>query len=203
MKKKNKKVQSTQKVAVLRSIKPYWLYLILIGKKILEIGKSRPQDENWDGRVFLYCSMDMKSFRRIPKQDQEWMQKYLGKVACMFVCDHIEDYQNMLIVDIKNTSDELTIKPLLDASQLTLDELKDYTANQGPFDCVYAWHIAGMVQHGYPKELNEFHQRGYFAMYEKYRKADDVEGFEKHYEELYQIKRPPQTYCYVEVRDYE
>lgn len=198
MKKKSKKVQSTQKVAVLRSIKPYWLYLILIGKKILEIGKSRPQSENWDGRVFLYCSQDMRSFKRIPKQDQEWMRQYLGKVACMFICNEVEEYQQYSL-SMKTEYDTKVLNSLIERSQVSSDELREYTINLGPFDSIFGWQINGMVQHGFPKELNEFHQRGYFAMYEKYRKADDVESFEKHYEELYQIKRPPQTYCYVEV----
>lgn len=197
MKRKKKNVNA-RKVSVLRSIKPYWLYLILTFRKTVEVGKSKPNAENWDGRVFLYCSQDMKSFRRIPKQDQEWMQKYLGKVACMFVCDHIEDYQNMLIVDIKNTSDELTIKPLLDASQLTLDELKDYTANQGPFDCVYAWHIAGMVQHGFPMELTSFRKPCTVGMCECCDHKIAEEG-NLEYKCGNIITRPPQTYCYVEV----
>lgn len=201
MKRKKKKV-STRKVSVLRSIKPYWLYLILTFRKTVEVGKSKPNAENWDGRVFLYCSQDMKSFRRIPKQDQEWMRKYLGKVSCMFTCDHIEEYQQIFIADIKNSSDEQTIKPLLDASQLTLDELKDYTTNQGPFDCVYAWHINGIVQHGYPMELNQFRKAC------DKRKCDGCEFFNEAdmsaYEHSYfvttcvnAITRPPQTFCYV------
>ncbi len=195
---KKKKNIFTTKVSVLRSIKPYWLYLILIGKKTIEIGKSRPQSENWDGRVFLYCSQDMRSFKRIPKQDQEWMRQYLGKVACMFICNEIEEYQQYAL-SMKTEYDTKVLNSLIERSQVSSDELREYTINLGPFDSIYGWQINGMVQHGFPKELNEFHQRGYFAMYEKYRKADDVESFEKHYEELYQIKRPPQTYCYVEV----
>lgn len=73
--------------SIIRSIKPYWLYLILIGKKKCEIGKNIPQDPEWDRIVYLYCSKDLKSLRRIPKDDRVWMAKYLGKIACYFKCD--------------------------------------------------------------------------------------------------------------------
>lgn len=78
---------------LLRSIKPYWLYLILTGKKTLELGKTIPQADDWDKIVYLYCSKDIKSFNRIPEADREWMRKYLGKVACCFVCDYTEEYR--------------------------------------------------------------------------------------------------------------
>ena len=76
--------------SVLRSVKPYWIYLILIGKKKVEVGKNYPKSSEWNKVVEMYCSKDMKSFNRIPAEDREWMRKYLGKVACRFVCDRIE-----------------------------------------------------------------------------------------------------------------
>ena len=78
--------------SVLRSIKPYWLYLILVGKKTIEIGKNFPTAKDWDKKVHLYCSKDLKSFNRIPQNDQGWMIKYLGKIACTMRCDGIETY---------------------------------------------------------------------------------------------------------------
>lgn len=56
--------------SVLRSIKPYWLYLILIGKKTVEVGKDFPKSASWNREVYLYCSKDRKSFNRIPKEDK-------------------------------------------------------------------------------------------------------------------------------------
>ena len=79
--------------AVYRSIKPYWLYLILIGYKTVEVSKTFPKADDWNKEVFLNCSKDMKSFKRIPEKDREWMRKYLGKCACRFVCDSIEEIE--------------------------------------------------------------------------------------------------------------
>lgn len=74
---------------VLRSAKPYWIYLWIIGKKRVEVSKNFPISPNWDKTVEMYCSKDMKSFNRIPKKDREWMCQYLGKIAFKFVCDYI------------------------------------------------------------------------------------------------------------------
>ena len=77
------------KKSVLRSIKPYWLYLIIVGRKTVEVSKKKPSDEGFDGLVFLYCSHDLASFKRIPEEARGWMSEFLGKVACVFECKNI------------------------------------------------------------------------------------------------------------------
>ena len=74
-------------MTIILSIKPYYLYLILIGKKTIELRKSFPQRDEWDKTAFLYCTKDMKSFAQIPEKDQEWMRDKLGKIACKIVVD--------------------------------------------------------------------------------------------------------------------
>lgn len=59
--------------SVLRSIKPYYLYLIITGRKTVELGKDFPVSPEWDRKVELYCSKDKKSFKRIPEEDREWI----------------------------------------------------------------------------------------------------------------------------------
>jgi predicted transcriptional regulator len=164
--------------AVYRSIKPYWLYLILIGKKTIEVGKSVPKAENWNKEVFLHCSKDMKSFKRIPENHREWMRKYLGKVACRFVCDKIHtiiphfdkpDFCNQYRCDWKWGEG---------TACLSFTEMNDYLkGKQG-----YGWHISDLVIYDKPRELSEFTglrktKFGYAPI---------------------KITRPPQSWCYTE-----
>lgn len=77
--------------SVLRSVKPYWFYLICEGKKKVEVCKTEPLSKEWDRIVYLYCSRDMRSFNRIPEEYHEKYRKYLGMVGAYFYCYGIMD----------------------------------------------------------------------------------------------------------------
>lgn len=77
--------------SVLRSVKPYWFYLICEGKKKIEVCKTEPLSKEWDRIVYLYCSKDMRSFSRIPEEHREKYRKYLGTVGAYFYCYGIMD----------------------------------------------------------------------------------------------------------------
>lgn len=180
--------------SVLRSIKPYWLYLILIGKKTVEVGKDCPKSNDWNGVVELYCSKDKKSFNRIPEKDKEWMQKYLGKVVCRFVCDRIDtvcviDNGIMTYITVNEKSDMF----FKDASCLDVNDLEKYLdVNKDG----YAWHISDLVIYDEPKELSEFkkiHRECWYADL-GLAKRDCPECRNK----KCFISRPPQSWCYVE-----
>ena len=191
--------------AVYRSIKPYWLYLVIIGKKMDEVGKTFPKADDWNKDVFLHCSKDMKSFKRIPEKDREWMRKYLGKVACRFVCNRftfIDAYYDTN--GIRHLCNTAFIK-----SCVPDDELFDYLYGKyGKKHGGWAWHISDIVIYDKPKELSEFfHYCG---------DNPKCDGCEAHYfsntecgKEDYccsiidgckPLKRPPQSWCYVEER---
>lgn len=160
---------------VLRSIKPFWLYLIIIGKKTIEVGKSFPKADDWSRDVVLYCSKDMKSFNRIPEKDREWMRKYLGKCACRFVCDDIDTIAvfNDLLYCVKN-SQANKLKQMC----LTIEEIKAYlgSKNQG-----YNWHISDLRIYSQPFDLCTFSKVGFGH--------------------VVPLKRPPQSWMYVEVQE--
>ena len=189
--------------SVLRSIKPYWLYLILIGKKTTEVGKNFPKAEDWNKEVFLYCSKDMKSFNRIPEKDRGWMQKYLGKVACRFVCDEI-------ILDEKGENSDL----LRFYGNLTHDELLQYGKNK----TLYGWHISDLVIYDKPREFGEFYTIDNEAVqkcenrFQSYYNFTDTgyikNGFACSYKDQWcdkcktkPLTRPPQSWMYVEVQE--
>lgn len=126
--------------AVLRSIKPYWFYLICEGKKQIEVGKNVPKSKDWNRLVELYCSKDMCSFNRIPKEFQKKYRPFIGKVGARFVCDYIE-------------ADDLYQPEAWKDSCLTQAELIAYGDGQR----LYGWHISDLVIYDKPKELGEFY----------------------------------------------
>ena len=174
--------------AVLKSIKPYWLYLFLIGKKSIEIVKNFPTAEDWNKRVYFYCSKDLKSFNRIPQKDQEWMIKYLGKVACEMCCDGIDSYNYNYCTHPEIGMDydcgdnwwEIA-ETDLEKACISYEEFKSYAWNR---KVVYGWVINWGLKLPEPKEISEFR----FAEY-KYGRI---------YLPPRTIKRPPQSWCYVE-----
>lgn len=177
--------------SVVRSAKPYYVYLILKGIKTVEVGKDCPTSPDWDRTVELYCSKDKKSFNRIPQEDREWMRKYLGKVACWFVCDSID------IIAVYNEqlyAVEHFQRNILQQSCLTVEEVKAYLGakNRGT-----AWHISELKIYDVPKELSSFfgtcNTTCYSCKNPKYFEgACDEQG-------RCQLKTPPQSWQYCEV----
>ncbi len=173
------------KYTVLRSIKPYFLYLILTGKKRVEIGKDMPKSKEWNRRVLIYCSKDMNSFRRIPKEDRAWMREYLGKVACCFVCPEIIAYESPYD------------KRLCREGGLTTEELNAY----GKGKTLYAWSIEAFERYSPPYELSRYAVKN--KCYADTLVSDCSEDCQE-YElgecdgKYIPLTRPPQSWCYIE-----
>ena len=189
--------------SVLRSVKPYWIYLILTGKKTIEVGKNAPKSEDWNKVVEMYCSKDMRSFNRIPEKDREWMRKYLGKVACRFVCDRIDEfYEWQLSPQGKfQEAEQIDLDNFLKASCLSWEEVCAYRSNLPYYKPLYGWHISDLKIYDKPKELKDIATRctvkscigcEHYDLGDYYNPSEcRVEGFKP-------IKRPPQSWCYVE-----
>lgn len=143
--------------SVLRSIKPYWFYLICEGQKTIEVAKSYPKATDWNRTVELYCSKDMKSFNRIPKEYQEKYRKYLGKVGARFICDRVYKWE------CKNRLEILESFPIWRASyMLFVDDLEKTCLTYDLWDygkgkTLYGWHISDLKIYDRPKELGEFY----------------------------------------------
>ena len=159
--------------SVLRSIKPYWLYLIIVGKKTIEVGKNFPKADDWNKIVYLYCSQDIASFKRIPAKDCGWMKKYLGKVACRFFCD--KNYDITPHYDIPSFANQYICGWEYDKEFdcLTHDELLAYLKGQKG----YGWHVTDKC--AIFLELKHFSKVGFGH--------------------LVPLKRPPQSWMYVEL----
>ena len=146
--------------SVLRSVKPYYFYLICEGKKTLEIGKTFPTSEDWDQEVWLYCSTDIKSFNLIPKNKRDKYSKYLGKVGAKFICkdaDKILSSQSGICY-ASNHFGVLPLENLLKGSCLSLGGLVDYFGKDifVPKKLGYAWNISNLEVFKIPKGISEF-----------------------------------------------
>lgn len=189
--------------SVLRSVKPYWIYLILTGKKTIEVGKNVPKSEDWNKVVEMYCSKDMRSFNRIPEKDREWMRKYLGKVACRFVCDRIDEfYEWQLSPQGKfQEAEQIDLDNFLKASCLTWEEVCAYRSNLPYYKPLYGWHISDLKIYDKPKELKDIATRCTVKSCigcEHYDLGDYCNPPECRVEGFKPITRPPQSWCYIE-----
>ncbi len=173
--------------SVLISIQPYWVFLIIAQtmgwniseEKTVEVRKNYPKSENWDKVAKIYCSKDKKSFAQIPKEYQPLMERFLGKVIGEFVCDEIYTInKDSCGWFYGNCNEVMGIMYAEEVEELYHcipdDELKNYLGHY----IGYGWHISNLVIYDKPRELSEFSKYGF---------SHPV-----------WLKRPPQSWCYVE-----
>ena len=156
--------------SVLLSIQPKYCDLIASGRKTIEIRKTKPKIKT-PFKCYIYCTKDnFKSiFQSKPYLATGNFKVCNGKVIGEFICDTIFDCQ-----DIN-----------MDDTCLTVAEWLKYT--KGHKGIVWGWHISDLVIYDKPKELRKFHlpcNPECYGMCE--------------YGCIRAIKRPPQSWCYVE-----
>lgn len=210
--------------AVLMSTRPYWVFLIIAKamgwqvdqEKTIEVRKNLPKDENWDKTVQIYCSKDKRSFSLIPKEYQPAMRELLGKVVGEFVCDKTFD----ICIEVSDP-DDLPGYPF-PCTGLTDKEILQYLGNG---KTGYGWHISQLKIYDEPKPLWKFMKCG--APSEKEldeelcsyceqtewgeRRSYGTptgpvmcegafcgEAYDLYLDEHFVLKRPPQSWCYVE-----
>ena len=195
--------------AVMLSIKPYYLFLIIaktMGWKIdkektVEVRKSYPKDTDWNKTVILYCTKDYKSFNTIPKEYQPLMKILLGKVIAEFVCDEVVEIPSIY------PSDNILIKACISS-----EELGEYLYKNG-YVYGYGWHISDLVIYDKPKDITDF-KKPCIMPEQPYCPCCEVGGeyISETEAEFYRVdgecftewiclnylKHPPQSYCYVE-----
>ena len=174
--------------AVLISIRPEWVDKILSGEKTLEIRKNRPTMQP-PFRCYIYCTTGRKPWvlDGYPGIRQD------GNVVAEFACDKIKP----IFPDSFFVKEEA--ERVLAGSCLTSKQVIDYAGWKGKkiWDCkdLYRWYISNLKIYGKPKPLSEF--KGLCKIeadcgcchYYNYTKMD-CDGRT--------IKRPPQSWCYVE-----
>ena len=162
--------------AVMLSIRPKWCEKIASGEKTIEVRKTRPKLDT-PLKCYIYCTQG---------DDARRLRGFWGKVIGEFICDRIykidKDSTDFLfkaggLSVYKQAAEE---KCGLRVA-MTDDELHGYLGHcQG-----YGWHISDLRIYDAPRELS-----GFTGL------RDTRFGAAP-----YDIKRAPQSWCYVEAMD--
>lgn len=191
---------------VMISIRPEWCDKIISGKKTVEIRKTRPKIAP-PFKVFIYCTMGNKSSNNLWITDPTGYNHLgNGKVIGEFVCDHFDEF----------TPTRAGVKfkrgLALYESALSLGEIREYLCGKKG----YGWHISDLVVYDKPLLLNSFRKQcvmpewpycpacdvGYEYISETEAEFLRVDGTcNTEWRCLNYLKRPPQSWCYVEVCD--
>lgn len=165
--------------AVMLSIRPKWCEKIASGEKTIEVRKTRPK-MNTPFKCYIYCSQSGDARRLVGER---------GKVIGEFTCERIYeirkrgipenfDYCYLSLNEWGNDDIETEIRAI-SASCVSKEKLNAY-GDKAPL--LYGWHISGLRIYDEARELSEFtglrNTRFGAAPYD--------------------IKRPPQSWCYVE-----
>lgn len=163
--------------AVLISIRPEWVEKIARGEKTVEVRKTRPKLDT-PFKCYIYCTQG---------NDARRLRGSWGKVIGEFICDRVET--------IKAATEPYGIYDVGDyfvaQTRLVDGALWDY----GKGATLYGWHISNLKIYDTPKPLSAF--KGLCKIdvgcgecpYYNYTKME-CDGRT--------IKRPPQSWCYVE-----
>lgn len=202
--------------AVLISIHPKWVDKILDGKKTIEVRKTRPKIET-PFKCYIYMTAGGYEWQKepfstavVPPSGE--MYNGAKTVVAEFTCDKIIATCGWRLTGdtgrcAPRTADEATLPEL---SRLTLDELLAYAGSANRI--LYGWHISGLKVYDKPKKLEDFTPHCEF-MTDDMLSCDHnkVACYYQHFDHnpwpdcslntvtcRKRMKRPPQSWCYVE-----
>ena len=182
--------------AVLISIRPKWVEKIASGEKIIEVRKTLPKLDT-PFKAYIYCTMpdakDPHNILELHGADGK-IRKANGKVIGEFTCDRID---RLAPADepygIYDIGDDYVLQTCLENGALW-----DY----GHGTPLYGWHISDSLIYDQPRELTAFRRACKNSWY--------CESCAMYWEnngtcgnESLQIRRPPQSWCYVEAMNDE
>lgn len=186
--------------AVLISIRPKWCELIASGQKTIEVRKNAPKIET-PFKCYIYCTKlhpgEPDSMINLNGRTSFYMPQ-CGTVIGEFVCDKTEvyDYEYCTHPEIGMDYDcgdnwFCVDDTALKNACMSYEELRAYAANKD----AYGWHISDLVIYDKPKELSDFRM----VNMECLRHGEDgVPVCEKGILcQICQVRRPPQSWCYV------
>ena len=186
--------------AVMLSIRPKWCEKICGGEKTIEVRKTRPKLET-PFRCYIYCTKDAKmqwwkssQYSYADDHSHNTFDKCgNGKVIGEFICDAITPLFNVCTDNWHHLAGDVHEwhKELVKRACLTDVELKSYSKGKNCF----AWHISDLKIYDSPKKLREF--KG-LCKIESDCCACPYYNYIKMECDGRTIKRPPQSWCYVE-----
>lgn len=169
--------------AVMISIRPKWCEKICSGEKTIEVRKTRPKLQP-PFKCYIYCTMDHPyisvSCGELDKLNYRTntVGRCNGKVIGEFICDRIYG-----LAPLNHAPDDVEQQACL-----TREEIVRYLKGTG-----YGWQISDLKIYDTPKELSKF-SRPFENCIDKV--CDEFGCASCEYGG--HIKRPPQSWCYVE-----
>ena len=184
--------------SVLISIQPKWCELIASGKKTVEVRKTKPKLET-PFKCYIYCTKAKEVLLDILKDgDEVYGSIHHGKPVFIkgtegSICDMYGKRQKVIgefvcdkIVPLamnENGGYYIPEKEHCGIACMTMAEARKY----GQGKLLYAWHISDLVIYDEPRELGKFNSYNCSVKFE--------DGYPM---PTHEIKRPPQSWCYVE-----
>lgn len=190
--------------ACMLSIRPKWCEKIANGEKTIEVRKTRPKLET-PFKCYIYCTMpdakDPHNILELHGADGK-IRKANGKVIGEFTCDRIQSFDSAYSEWAYAVAPSGSVMPMHETKALELcqkdgclsdDDVLSYFGDEDWK--AYFWHIADLRIYDTPRELSEFR-----------RATDPCDSCHAEYTWECKdckklggdIKRPPQSWCYVE-----
>ena len=168
--------------AVLISIRPEWCYLIAIGQKLLELRKRIPNIPA-PYHAYIYCTKgktlyrsqydgEIRLYHKAASHAFDHHAVFNGKVWSEFICDWTDQYY---------TCDWWLAAS---AACVSMDDIGKYLDGKANIN---GMHISNLTIYDKPKELSEF-----------WSWQPSVEWKDGYPMPTHLIKRPPQSFMYVE-----
>lgn len=177
--------------AVMLSIRPQWCEKIANGEKTIEVRKTRPNLPT-PFKAYIYCTLPKYPHEDFIATDYPRPQFYGGgKVIGEFTCDRIDEYDDDTIFSFRHEDYARWNDFDLDRACMHPEDFQNYANGKW----LYGWHISDLLIYDQPRELSEF-QRATDpcdSCHAEYTwECTDCKKFGGN------IKRPPQSWCYVE-----
>ena len=188
--------------SVLISIKPKWCELIVQGKKTIEVRKTVPNLKT-PFKCYIYCTKNgigkeingclVFQFDKENVLHDVTNKIGNGKVIGEFVCDTIYEFpfswENFTAYGIKTYRG---FEKRRKETCLSIKEIDIYANSNGHTERLFGWHISDLKIYDKPKELSEFKKKVFVENCCLFGK------FNARRYSLEALKRPPQSWCYVE-----
>lgn len=210
--------------AVLISIRPEWCDLIVRGKKTIEVRKTRPKLET-PFKVYIYCTKAPQHLITIFRDGEETMggEIHHGKpefIKCdKYLPDSVRDKTRMVIgeficdrISTITPPGPFSIRNEVSGCCLTYGEVKKYAGWDNPavpqaeLHNLYGWHISDLKIYNQPKDIMCFHraveENELWCKKCAIGKKKDVHCAFCYGLDGLGLRRPPQSWCYVEERYY-
>lgn len=154
--------------AVLLSIQPVWCSKIVLKEKTVEVRKTKPEDVKPPFKCYIYCTKERSKMGWLRIVPGKGWQRLDGTVIGEFVCDKIWE-----LAPICRATDDVEEMACMDRDRIVHYLNKCHG---------WAWHISDLKIYDQPRPLSDFTR---------------LRATKFGYEPV-EIKKPPQSWCYVE-----